>query len=389
MDTPTNHGDNDTQLKLTVEDVNNQSSITTTPVTHVDRTTQQKTKTATKVKSVLKSVENRTLVIEMKKRITEQQKTIDLLEKRLNLTSIEEPGDVRKTAQNCVCNQRAPSILENSQYQQLQRQIEMQSIEARMKALETQTLQNMSIQTAMTTQLTLQIQQQTITMLQNQNGSQIPHNYMHQNQQTSTHGTSPQHHIPIRPHYGPVLTHYGPVRPPYGLQQPQYGPVQPLYGSMQPHFGLPQTHLGTIPNFGQLPPPPPPTMFQHQQGINGQQNAPRAQQHPVVQPPPYKTQPGLIGKESNDQKVLECVPDPNLKCRQHHHTPDREETPHIANGKIGGMYQDQPGDRELYQDRSGPVPRSAWMAQAIPGDHSTTMEKLSKNQLQRESNLQR
>jgi len=94
-----------------------------------------------------------------------------------------------------------------------------------------------------------------------------------------------------------------------------------------------------------------------------------------VQPPPHKTQPGLIGKESNDRKVLEYVPDPNLKCRQHHHIPDREETPHIAIGKIGGIYQDQPGDRELNQDRSGPVPRSAWMTQAIPRDPSITMEK--------------
>ncbi|CAG2211875.1 unnamed protein product [Mytilus edulis] len=44
--------------------------------------------------------------------------------------------------------------------------MEIQAMEMRLKALETQTMQNLSIQTAMTTQLALQIQQQTIAKLQ-------------------------------------------------------------------------------------------------------------------------------------------------------------------------------------------------------------------------------
>ncbi|CAC5360625.1 unnamed protein product [Mytilus coruscus] len=119
-----------------------------------------------------KSVENRTYTIELEKRIREQEKTIDLLQKGEKLIG---GGEIQSTFTNdqqpCQCAK--PTYLQRShtpldyQYLNLQRQIEIQALESRLKAVETRTMQNLSIQTTTTTQLAIQIQQ-TINRLQSE-----------------------------------------------------------------------------------------------------------------------------------------------------------------------------------------------------------------------------
>ncbi|CAG2214258.1 unnamed protein product [Mytilus edulis] len=74
----------------------------------------------------------------------------------------------RSTGAEYMSDQEAavPTDRQNNTNTEHGRQMEIQAMEMRLKALETQTMQNLSIQTAMTTQLALQIQQQTIAKLQ-------------------------------------------------------------------------------------------------------------------------------------------------------------------------------------------------------------------------------
>ncbi|CAG2206309.1 unnamed protein product [Mytilus edulis] len=111
--------------------------------------------------------------LKLEKRIREQEKTINLLQKREKLIGGGETQNTfTKDQQPCQCAK--PTYFQQSQtpldyqYLNLQRQIEIQALESRLKAVETQTMQNLSIQTAMTTQLAIQIQQQTINRLQSQ-----------------------------------------------------------------------------------------------------------------------------------------------------------------------------------------------------------------------------
>lgn len=371
-----------------------------TPVTHLDRSTpdmhldistQQKTKTAIKVKSVQKSAETRTLFIEMEKRLTEQQKTIELLEKRINLTSREESDTGRKTSHDCTCNQRASSIPEIDRYQQMQRQFEMQSMEARMRALETQSMQNMSIQTAMTTQLALQIQQQTIMMLRSQKGENPPHNLAYhthptgpfgpplQPHQTGPFGPPPQNPVPPQPHYGSV-------QPQFGMPKSHFGPTQSHYGPIQSQYGPTQMHHGIVPNLGQ-PPPALPMMYQYHQ------------------PPLYNRQPTVFNMDSHNQRdnngtvpgsawISQAIPgDPtierkneiqqeptprlNAKLHSDNHLTDRDQFKPTYDNQQTGRFINQSGEGGSLQDKNGVVSRSAWISQATPGGPSLTKENMN------------
>lgn len=147
-----------------------QKPIEETPKSHDSNATsdhQMRPKQSARQKTTTKSIENKTYIIELEKRIREHEKTINLFEKREELRS-ENYGSSNQTnrpSYSCTCSNQNQSSQE-LYFLNIQRQMEIQAMEMRLKALETQTMQNLSIQTAMTTQLALQIQQQTIANLQ-------------------------------------------------------------------------------------------------------------------------------------------------------------------------------------------------------------------------------
>ncbi|VDI56939.1 Hypothetical predicted protein [Mytilus galloprovincialis] len=167
-------GHRDLSGELTQSTVQSSSSIQKpieeTPKSHDSNATsdhQMRPKQSARQKTTTKSIENKTYIIELEKRIREHEKTINLFEKREELRS-ENYGSSNQTnrpSYSCTCTNQNQSSQE-LYFLNIQRQMEIQAMEMRLKALETQTMQNLSIQTAMTTQLALQIQQQTIAKLQ-------------------------------------------------------------------------------------------------------------------------------------------------------------------------------------------------------------------------------
>ncbi|CAG2215871.1 unnamed protein product [Mytilus edulis] len=167
-------GHRDLSGELTQSTVQSSSSIQKpieeTPKSHDSNATsdhQMRPKQSARQKTTTKSIENKTYIIELEKRIREHEKTINLFEKREELRS-ENYGSSNQTnrpSYSCTCSNQNQSSQE-LYFLNIQRQMEIQAMEMRLKALETQTMQNLSIQTAMTTQLALQIQQQTIAKLQ-------------------------------------------------------------------------------------------------------------------------------------------------------------------------------------------------------------------------------
>ncbi|VDI71069.1 Hypothetical predicted protein [Mytilus galloprovincialis] len=201
-----------------------QSSDQPTPVCELSKDTPlTRPKSSSRPKNN-KTVENRTYTLELEKRIKEQEKTINLLQKREKLIG---GGETQNTFTNdqqpCQCAK--PTYFQQSQtpldyqYLNLQRQIEIQALESRLKAVETQSMQNLSIQTAMTTQLAIQIQQQTINRIQSQT-------------------VMPPYSMPTQMFFPP---------PPFqhGMQPPPYQPVF-HHRHPSPTWHVPQTNFEPV-----------------------------------------------------------------------------------------------------------------------------------------------
>ncbi|CAG2214101.1 unnamed protein product [Mytilus edulis] len=167
---------NVTSMKETNNTLNSNNSVTINKIaktSNMSTSTKPKTTSRPKTGTNNRDMELHGFVTELEQKLKDQEKTIKLLQKKDSLTNKTQnssyhgerhiQNSMDPSNQNQQTNQNSYRIDPFNIYERMH-QMEIQALESRIRAIEVQSTQNLSICSALTTQMALQLQQSMATM---------------------------------------------------------------------------------------------------------------------------------------------------------------------------------------------------------------------------------